>query len=333
MKPGCGIRPRPLKHGKPPLRELRPISRPARKEACSSMTICIGAICQWNYGTLEKPEWGNAVVTAADRMLTDSGLEIQFEGSGKFAPCGNRAIILVADSMPVQSELVFRLHKAIEGKPNITAREVADNYADLLIRYKRDDAEKLYLAPYGLTMESFPEIIRTSETSLITDLAQRVLHHAVAAEAIIAGVNEQGHPSLYHVDSDGIITSHVDVGFVSIGSGHYHSNAWLMAHGYHNKWRLYDAIVAISVAKAQAENAPGVGKSTDFHLITAGGLSPVGSELVDAITAEFPNYRKRVGRLEASLRDKIWKRAGKAIEKNQTAALPTEPIKDPIKPA
>ena len=153
-----GIRPRPLKHANSRLgRRLRLRTQPDRPERCDSMTICIGAICQWNYGTLDKPEWGNAIVTAADRMLTDNGLEIQYEGGGKFALCGNRAIILVAESMPVQSELVLRLHKAIEGKPNVTAREVADIYSKLLIEYKRDDAEKLYLAPYGMTMEQFPE--------------------------------------------------------------------------------------------------------------------------------------------------------------------------------
>jgi len=287
------------------------------------MTICVAALCHYSHGKKEDgaPDLGFAIVTAADRMFTDSGLEIEYEtGQGKWAALGRRVLLLVADSMPIQSEIIGQLRASIVDHENISAREAADLYSQMVIKYKREEAEKLFLSPYGMTMEFFVKAIQTSTSQLMNELAQNILDHSIDVEAIVAGVSEQGEAALYHVDNRGKITSHSDIAFVSIGSGHYHSNAYLTSHGYWNRWLYYSAICAVYAAKRQAENAPGVGKGTDLHLITKDGWQDVDPHMRAALDVEYPTYTGQLGKMEGRMVEKVWKRARKALEKAQAAA-------------
>jgi len=319
------IRPRPLKHATNRLGGLRkPSVQPRHQELRSPMTICIAALCSWLHGTKADgtPDFGMAVVTAADRMFTDAGLEIEYEtGQGKWAAFGKRVIILVADSLPTQSEILGQLRGSIVDQENITAREVADLYSGLVLKYKREEAEKLFLAPYGMTMESFAESMQDNPNNLIMDLAQRVLEHSIGVEAIVAGVTAQGDGALYHVNGSGIITSHLDVGFVSIGSGHYHSNSFLTSRRYWNRWSYRDAVCAVYAAKRQAETAPGVGRQTDMILVNREGWDLVEAPMRDALEAEYAAYTKQLQKLESGMIKKVWGRVSKTHEKAQATVV------------
>jgi 20S proteasome alpha/beta subunit len=277
---------------------------------------------------------GLAVVTASDRMFTDSGLQVQYEsGQGKFGIFRNRVVILVADSIPVQSEIISRVGKLVQDSQLATVRDIAECYAQQVVAFKRDEAERLYLSPYGMTMDHFSEVMKNSNSSLMQELAQNILDYTLSVEAIVAGVSDLDEAYLYHIDGRGIITSHTDLGFVSIGSGHYHSNSYLTAHSYWNGWIYRNAIGAIYSAKKQAEAAPGVGKLTDMLLVTRSGAEAVHQYTMKALEAEYPAYRRAVGKLEERMMKRTWDRIIKSHDVDSATTVQSQNVKNLSKSA
>lgn len=294
------------------------------------MTICIAALCRFAYPSKPDgtPDTGFAVVTASDRMFTDQGLEIEYEtGQGKWAVFGNRTVVMVADSIPVQSEIISQMWDNVDNS-NTSPREIAHLYAKALIEYKRSEAEKLYLLPYGFTVDTFMDAMKSSGSTLIHDLAQNVLDHTIHVEAIVAGIGQDGIAQVFHVDGKGTITSHTDVGFVSIGSGHYHANSYLTSHGYWNQWSYYNAVAAVYAAKRQAETAPGVGSLTDMVLITKDTAEPVHPAMQEALKAEYPIYKRSLAKLETKMTERVWNRCSKAFKDTGPSEVPDHWVKD-----
>src|SRR5262247_3852727 len=65
------------------------------------MTVCTTSMFVWRYGP---EDLGTALVAASDKMLTDEGLGIEYQGSrGKWAAFGRRLLGLVAGEMAIHS--------------------------------------------------------------------------------------------------------------------------------------------------------------------------------------------------------------------------------------
>jgi len=85
-------------------------------------------------------------------------------------------------------------------------------------------------------------------------------------QILVAGVS--GHSAhIYGVFDPGASKCFDSINFTAIGSGYPHAVNTLIARGFHNGFSVQDAIMAAYEAKARAENAPGVGATTDITVL------------------------------------------------------------------
>ena len=66
-----------------------------------------------------------------------------------------------------------------------------------------------------------------------------------------------------------------------------------MQSGYVNWWTLAPALAAVFSAKKAAEVAPGVGRSTDIHIITKDGINPLWPNVAARLEELYSEYSQR----------------------------------------
>lgn len=265
------------------------------------MTICIAAMCRFIYPKKSdgSDDIGYVVLTASDRMLTDEGLGVEYEPvQGKFAFVAKRVLILCADNLAIHSDLLARTHIKIAGNLDISVREVAGIYSDLIAEYRQENAEKEYLKPFGLTSETFIEKNKYIEQSLVTSMADKILNYNVDVQALIVGCDADGRAGIFSIDDRGVIRNHSDIGFVTIGIGHFHANSYLMERSYWNGFDYWHCAMALYEAKKRAEIAPGVGKNTDMFFISRDGFSRLDDAVFAALEHIHPTIMERIRSLE-----------------------------------
>jgi hypothetical protein len=181
------------------------------------MTVCTASEFVWSYDH-EKQDFGLAIVAASDRMLTDDGLGIEYEGSrGKWAAFGGKQVVFVAGDMVIHSEIVRRLNVELTTTPLGNTVDTAERVATLLREYRSEEASRKYLSPLKMDSESFLARQRTLDSGLVKSLAELMLNYEIDVEAIVLGCDGERDASLYRVDNYGVVTNHGDIGFVSIG--------------------------------------------------------------------------------------------------------------------
>jgi 20S proteasome alpha/beta subunit len=253
------------------------------------MTICVAALFRWDYGLNDV---GFGIVTASDRMFTAGDVEFE-PNQAKICHLTPRILILVAGELPVHSEAIRKLQQTLAGQPNLKVDEVAEIYGSFIRGYRQRQTEQFYLAPHGLTHETFRQHQSEMAPSLVADLVYKIEHHIVDAEAIVAGSDVTG-THLYHVDCDGFVSYHNDAGFLTIGIGQPHAKSFLMTRGYAKEWAYSSALVAVYSAKKHAEVAPGVGKMTDMRLISRDGWQVLPEEIFKATDAAYTECEKKI---------------------------------------
>ena len=258
------------------------------------MTVCTAAIFTWIYDG-EKQDVGPAIIAASDRMLTDEGLGIQYEGSRRKAGIvAKNHIILVSGPFVVHSELLQRLTAALEDKPTATTFEIATIYARLMREYTREQASHLYLEPLPAELrERFVSNQRSLDPALVADLANQMQGHELKGdpEAIIAGCDGKS-AHLYRVSAAGLVTCHDDIGFVSIGNGGIHASGHFMLEGHNHGVWYFNALFSAFAAKKRSEVAPGVGPLTDMFLVTRDSRMKIPQSIIDTMEAIYAGHTK-----------------------------------------
>ena len=131
---------------------------------------------------------------------------------------------------------------------------------------KRRHAEDIYLAPLGLNTDLLSAQQKEMSDSLVSALVTQMQEYrGEQIEALIVGT-ENGHATIYHVDTRGTATCADDVGFAAIGIGAWHARSQLMQTRYTNAALYYPALAAVYAAKKAADISPGVGTTTDIHI-------------------------------------------------------------------
>lgn len=287
------------------------------------MTVCIAAICRYSYSGVA----GAAVIAASDRMMTRGDTEYEMP-QFKAARLGRRALVLVAGEMTAHSEAIRRTQQGLAAAPNENAEHIARLYGAAFRDYRIRQAEHMYLAPLGLTAAG---LAQGDAGALTQELAGHMMGHHVDAEAIIAAQDETG-AHIYHVASNGFVTCHDDIGFLSIGIGATHADSQFMSFNYSNHWTYIDTVLLVYSAKKRAENAPGVGPETDMHFVGRDGLEPLNEEVKKKIEELYKTY---VEKQKASAREmsesltewvvKVWAEKEKAEkEKAQQQEKPQD---------
>jgi 20S proteasome alpha/beta subunit len=269
-----------------------------------SVTVCIAALCAWNYAKQGDPEdWGLVAITASDRMITFG--DVQYEPVQlKLAQMTKQTILLIAGDYSLHSEAIKSAIRELESRPNATPHQVALIYGRAMQAIKRRHAEDIYLAPLGLNTDLLiaqqKEMSESMSDRLITEMQR---YEGEDVEALIVGI-EQGRvkgeqrASIYHVDTHGSVTCADDVGFAAIGSGAWHARSQLMQAGYTKLVPYFRALATVFAAKKAADVSPGVGANfTDIHVVFRNGperLVEEQREKLEELYADFVAKRAQL---------------------------------------
>jgi 20S proteasome alpha/beta subunit len=231
----------------------------ARKEGVN-VTVCVAAICD-----------NDTIFGAADRMLTTG--DIQFEPPDiKIVTLTNSIVVMTSGDSALHAEILQSVRAEILERLEYNSdewldiKEVAELYSQHYNEVRRKCAERVILAPFGLTSDTFLERQSNMSAELVKQLASELINFdAGNVEAVVAGIDNTG-PHLWVV-KNGDIACYDRAGFAAIGAGEWHAKSSFM-FARHTRYRaLPQTLLLTYAAKKRAEVAPGVGGYTDMFII------------------------------------------------------------------
>jgi hypothetical protein len=258
------------------------------------MTVCVGAIC------LFPGEIGSAIVTASDRMFTDMGQGIEYEPyQFKGRMLGSRAIVLVADTIAIHSEVLAIIAPEVEKNPAMAIKAIADRYGQLLRDHKAKRSVTLALIPWPYDTDTFVAEQHKLDPNLVASVENKaqVAWQDMAVSAIVAGFDGPA-PHLYVIDTNGMTTCYDAIGFAAIGSGSPHAKAQFMLRNFTNSWGYYPSLYLTYLAKKSAEIAPGVGTNTDMFVLTESHWTQLYPDAVGLLERTHSEYQRKRALLE-----------------------------------
>jgi hypothetical protein len=199
------LRREPLKHDRLPQPRLRNLG----------MTVCAASVFYWVYSQ-DPLDLGLAIVAASDRKLSDTGLGIGYQGSkwkGAAFP-DLKQLVLISGDIVIHTSVLKELEDRIKGG-SFTTKQTAESVSELIRDYKMNEGVRLFLSPLGLNGKTFLAQQRTMEPSLVAELTRGLIEYTIDAEAIVAGIDGPKDARIYRVDSNGLVTDHSGIGFVS----------------------------------------------------------------------------------------------------------------------
>lgn len=263
---------------------------PIKKRGSKPMTVCVAALCRWNYGGGgDKPDdWGTVAITASDRMITFG--DVQYEpNQTKTAQITPNTVILIAGDYALHSEAIKETLVNV-GDRIPKPSDVALRYGRAIQAIKRRHAEDIYLAPLGLNTDLLSaQHGEMSDALASTLVAQMQNYQGEDVEALVVG-SDRGNAEIYHVDNKGTVTCANDVGFAAIGSGAWHARSQLMQAGYTNSFLYFYALAAVFRAKKAADTSPGVGTRTDIQLVFRNSIERLDPETNDKLHEVYEQY-------------------------------------------
>lgn len=252
------------------------------------MTVCIAAICSWNYGPKEKQIPGAAVLAITDRMITVGDTEYE-PSQQKVGRLTSSSWVLIAGDYSIHSQAILDARKQV-GTNAADTRNVATIYGGCLQKIRLKAAEDEILAPLGLNMDTFIAQQREMSPSLVDSLATQLQHYSgEGVEALVVGMDSNS-ANLYYVDHRGTVHCFNDVGFAAIGLGAWHARSQLMQARYVNTVPFIRALAIAYGAKKTAEVAPGVGEETDIQIIFPSGIEPLFPRVKDKLGEVYEQY-------------------------------------------
>jgi hypothetical protein len=118
------------------------------------VTVCNAGLFDWNYGTVEVPDWGRAGILISDRMITAG--DVQYEPrQRKAAEIAPNVLLAIAGDYSIHSQAIKDTHKQLRGNVKPDPYDVALIYGRAIQAIKRRQAEDLYLSPLGLNTRYF----------------------------------------------------------------------------------------------------------------------------------------------------------------------------------
>lgn len=270
------------------------------------MTICIAALCRWNYGPSDSPEWGPAAIVVTDRMITAG--DVQYEPpQTKHAQITPHVLLVIAGDYSSHSQAIKRTVQHFNGSTNATPEDVAAFYGRAIQSLKLKEAEDLYLAPLGLNSDSFlaqQADMDSNFVSRLTDQMQSYRGEEMDA-LVVGGIPSKGRVHVYGVDTKGMISCHDDVGFAAIGSGSWHAKSRMMQAGYVNTNTFAAATCVTFAAKKASEIAPGVGSNTDIMLVFRNSCEPLHVDVGRKVNELYLEYVPRLHQIGVELIDRF----------------------------
>src|SRR5687767_1369179 len=111
------------------------------------MTVCVASLFNWLYSA---DEFGTAIMVASDRMWTDPGLGIEYEGSrSKVASFGERHVAFVAGDLSFASMVIAAVQSNLGGGSPESTQSLATALAEGVAHFGFERAAKRLLYPLG----------------------------------------------------------------------------------------------------------------------------------------------------------------------------------------
>lgn len=224
------------------------------------MTICISAIC----------ENGTSLILAADTMLTNRALSIQFEHpTRKIINLAKNCVALTAGDALAHTELFNMVQNYISQLKSPSIFDIVDCVKKSYQEIRKREIKEKILMPRGFNdFKDFYENQRALLPDIATSIQYAIDKYDYGLEIIIAGITE-GIAHIYGVSDPGTSECFDAVGFHAIGSGLPHALNSLIARQCCHFNPLKETILIVYEAKKNAEKAPGVGsKITDIYIMT-----------------------------------------------------------------
>jgi len=231
------------------------------------MTVCIAAIC----------DFGNAIVTASDQMITmemaGDGMDVSGDGLvSKIRGLDNRWGVMMADNLGRASDIVDEVRRAREDSDaKMNLNEMKNCVVETYQRHARLEAVRQVLGPYAMDMETFiSEGLGLFGDDGFRDLRYRLehVHSEFGARLLVFGFDNRDQAHVFSVIPPGTANNHDLPGFWAIGAGQAAALSSLIFHAQTASTRLETAIYQVCAAKFMAESSPGVGRSTFVQVNT-----------------------------------------------------------------
>jgi hypothetical protein len=202
-------------------------------------------------------------------MITINDIEYEPRQS-KIFNMGPQALGLFAGDMQLHARIAPKAFTRSELQTQLNGRtiiaEIAEIYAEEFADYRRIRAERQYLAPLNLNVDSFLRKQQDLIQEIAFDLTNKMLNAEIASEAIIAGIDKSG-PHVFKIHDPGLSTCFDTPFFAAIGIGENHATSQFMLAKFEKRWSLEKTLFLTYAAKTRAEAAAGVGKQTDMAII------------------------------------------------------------------
>ena len=266
------------------------------EECNNNMTICIAAIC----------EDTNKVIVSADRMITAAHLSQEFEHNvPKMEKISNTCVAVTAGSALAPREIFSEVRKWAEKVSNHSVHEIVEEVMKNFNRLRLKKAEERHLKSRGF--ENANEFYLKSQSlppQLIIPIDQKLSEERLSVEILIAGVDSDG-AHIYWITDPGVSECFDLMCYSAVGSGEPHALHTFISENYNSSFSLNKALFTVYEAKKNAENAPGVGKDSDFWVIDKNGIQKLEKNAISELDNIYKRKRLIVDEGNSKIREDV----------------------------
>ena len=233
------------------------VIRLGRKKGRKLLTICIGTIC----------DNGKKAIVITDRMVTSSGLSVEFEHETKIQKLAEKCLIVTAGDASIHEEILRPVEEKYKNIDSPKISDIVDDIKQEWCNLRIRIIEENFFRPRNLTMNEYYERQADFIEYFISSAEDYIVNEElIDLELLLIGIDIYG-AHLYYITDPGTSRPYTSLGFCSIGSGEPHAENSLIANHFSRTWTLEEAMYLTYEAKKQAEIAPGVGEYTNIAYV------------------------------------------------------------------
>lgn len=235
------------------------------------MTVCISSIGKSDNGE-------EVMVLGADKMLTNSYLEAQFEHPiSKYKQIGDRFVCMLAGNPLIFDETLKVV--SVDDKYEEALEKIQKNLLEMY--YKRIERE--LLNAYRVTWAFVEEALKSPiENQYMDQLMKKILEYTLGTDIMLTGFS--GKEARMSTVSEGGTIQFREIGFAVIGSGYTEATNTLLFQRQSRDTPLRETVYNVFKAKRNAEVSSGVGKETDFIIQTKKSIKSVKKEDMERLS-------------------------------------------------
>ena len=225
------------------------------------MTICIAATCGQ----------GTSLILAADTMVTNRAIPIEFEHpTKKMTPLAENCIALTAGDALAHSELFAIVRNKVGEFRQPSVEQIVHEIKDCYQTVRRQVVNERVLLPRGIPgFHEFYETQRALMPEIAAGIQSEIDNYDYGLEILVGGTTGSS-AHIYGIINPGTSFCFDAICFHAIGSGAPHALNALIARRCSAATPLPEALMMVYEAKTMAENAPGVGATTDISVMIPG---------------------------------------------------------------